>query len=195
VDVKLAIRWIRERIAEYGGDPAFIAITGGSAGGHLSSLAALTANDPEYQSGFEAVDTSVRACVPFYGVYDWANRFGLPGHASIEKFLARVVMKKGLADDPKAYEKASPSCRVHPDAPPFFVIHGSHDSLADVEEARRFVALLRETSKAPTAYAEIPGAQHAFEVFHSVRTRHVVRGVDRFLTHVHGAYRSLRAGV
>ena len=32
VDVKLALRWIREHVAEYGGDPGFVAITGGSAG-------------------------------------------------------------------------------------------------------------------------------------------------------------------
>ena len=42
VDVKRAIAWTKEHIAEYGGDPDWIAITGGSAGGHLSSLAALT---------------------------------------------------------------------------------------------------------------------------------------------------------
>ena len=45
VDVKRAIAWTKEHIAEYGGDPDWIAITGGSAGGHLSSLAALTPND------------------------------------------------------------------------------------------------------------------------------------------------------
>jgi hypothetical protein len=38
------------------------------------------------------------------------------------------------------------------------------------------------------AYAEIPGAQHAFEVFHSLRTRHVVEGVDRFLAWVYSGY-------
>jgi dipeptidyl aminopeptidase/acylaminoacyl peptidase len=98
-----------------------------------------------------------------------------------------MVFKKRRAEDPAAYEKASPVARVHPDAPPFFVIHGTHDSLAPVDEARDFVALLRKVSKSPVAYAEIPGAQHAFEIFHSVRTTHVVRGVDRFLTAVHDA--------
>ena len=43
VDVKRALAWTKEHIAEYGGDPDWVAITGGSAGGHLSSLAALTA--------------------------------------------------------------------------------------------------------------------------------------------------------
>src|SRR4029450_4266482 len=71
-----ALRWIRERMAEYGGDPDFVVVTGGSAGGHLAALLALTPNDPEFQPGFEDVDTSVTACVPFYGVYDLGEGFG-----------------------------------------------------------------------------------------------------------------------
>ncbi len=188
IDLKRALCWIREHIAEHGGDPDFVAVTGGSAGGHLSSLLALTANDPEYQPGFEAADTGVRAAVPFYGVYDFTNHYGLQAQKGIESFLERHVMKKKLADDPDAYRHASPMHRIHPDAPPFFVIHGSHDSLASVEEARHFATLLCETSKSPVAYAEIPGAQHAFEVFHSARTSHVVRAVDRFLGHTWSAY-------
>ena len=39
VDVKRALAWVKENIAAYGGDPDFVAITGGSAGGHLSALA------------------------------------------------------------------------------------------------------------------------------------------------------------
>ena len=73
VDVKRALAWTKEHIAEYGGDPDWVAITGGSAGGHLSSLAALTPNDPQFQPGFEDADTSVRAAVPFYGLYDFTT--------------------------------------------------------------------------------------------------------------------------
>jgi len=182
VDLKLALRWIRENIAAYGGDPDYVVATGGSAGGHLSSLLSLTANDPEYQPGFEDVDTRLRACVPFYGVYDVANRFRSAHFDGFEKFLGRMVLKKRFAEDPEAFHKASPVSRVRPDAPPFFVIHGTHDSLAPVEEARGFVQALREVSRSPVAYAELPGAQHAFEVFHSLRTRHIVRAVERFLT-------------
>lgn len=64
IDVKRAIAWVRENIADYGGDPDFIAITGGSAGGHLASLAALTPNDPDFQPGFEDADTTVQAVAP-----------------------------------------------------------------------------------------------------------------------------------
>jgi dipeptidyl aminopeptidase/acylaminoacyl peptidase len=64
------------------------------------------------------------------------------------------------------------------------VIHGSHDSLVFVEEARLFVEALREKSRAPVLYLELPGAQHAFDTFHSVRSAAVVHAVSGFLEHV-----------
>jgi acetyl esterase/lipase len=188
VDLKSAMHWIRENIAEFGGDPDFVAATGGSAGGHLSSLLALTAGDPEYQPGFESVDTSVRACVPFYGIYDFTDEYRLQAYSGLGGFVERTVMKKNQSEDREAFRRASPLHRVHAGAPPFFVIHGSHDSLASVEEARHFTDVLRKASHEPAIYAEIPGAQHAFEIFHSLRTTHVVRAVDRFLSFVYSDY-------
>ena len=82
VDVKRALAWIKEHIAEYGGDPDFVAITGGSAGGHLCALAALTPDDPQYQPGFEDADTSVVAAVPIYGRYDWFSAEGPAARSS-----------------------------------------------------------------------------------------------------------------
>ena len=184
IDLKRALAWVRENIAQFGGDPDFVVATGGSAGGHLSSLLALTANDPEYQPGFEEVDTSLKACVPFYGVYDFTDCNARQRHGGMQTFIERVVLKKPLETHREEWEKASPLHRIRPDAPPFFVLHGSHDSLTSVEEARLFVELLRKTSRAPVCYAEMPGAQHAFEIFHSWRTTHVVRGVERFLAWV-----------
>ena len=61
------------------------------------------------------------------------------------------------------------------------MLHGARDSLVDVEQARLFVAALRETSKSSVAYAEFPGTQHAFDVFPSIRSEHVVRAVERYL--------------
>ena len=101
VDVKRAIAWIREHIASYGGDPSYLAITGGSAGGHLAALAALTPNDPVWQPGFEDVDTSVSAAVPHYGVYDLAGATGTRGSVLLrDRFLSRKVLKTSYVDDP-----------------------------------------------------------------------------------------------
>jgi acetyl esterase/lipase len=194
VDVKRAIAWIREHAAEYGVDPDFVAITGGSAGGHLCALAALSANDPAFQPGFEEADTRVAACVPFYGVYDFLDRHGVRGRQSMTPFLERFLFKHSPAAAPELWESASPLARVHGDAPPFFVLHGSHDSLVFVEEARIFVERLREKSRRPVLYAELPGAQHAFDLFHSPRSAHAVRAVAAFLERVHAEHRRGGAG-
>lgn len=183
VDVKRAIAWVKDNIADYGGDPDYLVVTGGSAGGHLAALAALTPGDPEFQPGFEEADTSVRAAVPFYGVYDFAGSTGLANAISMrDTFLGPRVMRTTWKDAPEVYEAASPILRVTADAPDFFVIHGALDSLVSVDQARMFVAELRRTSKRSVLYAEVPGAQHAFDVFHSIRSALAVRAVDRYLT-------------
>jgi acetyl esterase/lipase len=182
VDCKRALAWARQNIAPYGGDPDFVAVTGGSAGGHLTALMALTANDPRLQPGFEEVDTSVAAAVPFYGVYDFTDRYGLKGSgAAMVRWLEKTVMPCSPTTDPALWDLASPIAQVRPDAPPFFVLHGTHDSLASVEEARRFAAQLRAVSKRPVVYAELPGAPHAWDVFRSVRAMESVHAVARFL--------------
>lgn len=193
VDVKKSIAWIRENIAEYGGDPDFIAITGGSAGGHLSSLAALTPNYAPFQPEFEHVDTSIQGAVPFYGVYDFRDRFDIRPEMSMEKMLADKVMQCTEQENPALWDTGSPLSHVNEEAPPMFVIHGTHDSLVWVEEARTFVSAMQKDSRQAVVYGELPGAQHAFEVFHSVRTDHTVNAVGDFLEWTHARWLEQRA--
>jgi acetyl esterase/lipase len=183
VDVKRALAWVKQHVAEYGGDPDFLAISGGSAGGHLCALAALTAGDPAFQPGFEDADTSVQACVPFYGVMDLTSSpegsaiFG-PG---LVDMLEKRVMKRKESDHPEVFRAASPTYRVRADAPPFFVLQGENDTLVPVEMARTFVQQLRAASRSPVAYAELPLAQHAFDVVASLRCQATTSAVGDFL--------------
>ena len=124
-DVKTAIAWARANVDKFGGDRNFVAVAGCSAGGHLSALAGLTANDPEMQADLpEGSDTSVDAVVGIYGRYDWEDR-STAERARFVDFLERVVVRRKIARHPEIFRKASPIARVHPDAPPFLVIHGS----------------------------------------------------------------------
>ncbi|MDX6265406.1 MAG: hypothetical protein QOD70_146, partial [Frankiales bacterium] len=178
VDVKRALAWVREHGEDYGADPGFLVLTGGSAGGHLTALCALTQNDPMWQPGFEDADTSVTACVPYYGVYDLNGETGTTAATVREKrLLARMVMK---TRDREVFRLASPLSHIGGDAPPFFVVHGRNDTLVPVEEARLFVERLRAASSNPVLYLELPGTEHAFDVFPSIRSDHVVRAVGRF---------------
>ncbi len=184
IDVKRALAWVKAHIAEYGGDPDFIAITGGSAGGHLSSLAALTPNDPQFQPGFEDADTRVQAAVPFYGVYDF-TRFEDAMHPMMPALLVKSVVKQRPSANLQPFITASPVNHVSADAPPFFVLHGRNDSLVPVEQARGFVAALEKVSQQPVVYAELPFTQHAFDIFGSARAAHTAVAVEQFLAEVY----------
>jgi len=180
VDVKRALAWVKENIAEYGGDPDFVAITGGSAGGHLTALAALTPNDPHWQPGFEDADTSVVAAVPIYGRYDWFTRDG-SGRPEFIAILQRYIVKRRFRDHRQVYRDASPITKVRSDAPPFFVLHGTDDSIIPVQEGRAFAEALKEVSGNPVVYAEIPHAQHAFDFFGSPHGHFTATAVAHFL--------------
>jgi acetyl esterase/lipase len=185
IDVKQAIRWVKEKGPAYGCDPDFIVLSGGSAGAHLASLAALTPNDRSYQPGFEEVDTRVQGCVGYYGVYDFTDRDNQWPHRAFRLMLRWLIMKRGFSRDRAAYERASPIYQVSAAAPPFLLLHGDRDSLAPVAEARAFSRALRAVSQAPVVYAELPGAQHAFEIFPSVRSTQTVQMVERFLEYIY----------
>ena len=185
IDVKRAIAWIKAHIAEYGGDPDFVAITGGSAGGHLSSLAALTANDPAFQPGFADADTRLQAAIPFYGVYDFTRTDDNALNPAMVPFLEKLVIKQSRADRPQSFASASSITYASPDAPPFFVLHGRNDSFIPVTQARGFVTRLREVSNQPVVYAELPCAQHAFDTFGSARAAQAAVAVEQFLAEIY----------
>jgi dipeptidyl aminopeptidase/acylaminoacyl peptidase len=62
----------------------------------------------------------------------------------------------------------------------FFIAHGDHDTRVPVGGARLFVERLRSTSSRPVVYTELPGAQHAFDLFHSLRFEAVVDAIEAF---------------
>lgn len=175
IDVKRAIAWIRERGPDHGADPSFLVVTGGSAGGHLAALAALTADESAYQPGFEDIDTTVQACVPYYGVHDLLDRSGARPKWP---YLSRHVMKSEPADEPAAWSRASPIRLARADRPPFLMFHGSYDTLARPGESRRLAAALLEAGPAPLGLAEIPGATHAFDTVHSLRSERAADGAQ-----------------
>jgi acetyl esterase/lipase len=178
-DVKQAIAWIRANADEWGGDADRILLTGGSAGGHLTALCALTADDPTLQPGFEEADCSVAAAAPIYGVFDLLDRNERRGRMRMTPFLERMVMESKLADDPEIWDALSPVNRVRADAPPMLAISGAYDTLVPIEEARDFGAAITAVSPA-ARFVELPHAHHAFDVINGPRARSVVATIERW---------------
>jgi acetyl esterase/lipase len=183
-DATRALGWIKRNIATYGGDPDRVVIAGGSAGGHLASLVALSANDPTWRpvemSGVS--DWSVRGALSFYGVLemtgDETHWRGLG--RGIRRLLERHVVQLPFEGNESLYRSLSPYEKVAPDSPPFFVVQGVNDTLVDVNVARAFVAKFRATSFAPIYYVELPFTQHAFDVTASPRTSSTTRAAVAF---------------
>ncbi len=58
------------------------------------------------------------------------------------------------------------------------------DTIVLAEDARAFVQSLRSTSSSPVVYAELPGGQHSFDLFESLRFASVVDGVEAFAAQI-----------
>ncbi|MGK0372652.1 MAG: acetyl esterase/lipase [Glaciecola sp.] len=185
-DVLLAVAWVKANIETYNGDPNFVALTGGSAGGHLVALAGLASGLESLKPGFEQSDCTVDACVPVYGIYDFLNRNGTmsEGVNELQSFLTKLVMPGPPEMHKALWDKVSPMGHVHPDAPPMLILHGRHDMLADFESAKVFAETLNQTSKNGATFAELPSGQHAYDIAHAPPTQEHIRAVYRFLESV-----------
>ena len=184
-DVNLAIEWVQKNIAQYSGDPNFICLTGGSAGGHLISLAALAATRRE-------INSPIKAAVPIYGRYDFLARDASPTvQKSFISFLTRYIMPGSPDAMPVLWELASPVSQTHERAPPFFIVQGDHDSVVPPQGAQIFADKLRAASHTTVAYAALPGIQHGFDIVRSPVTGFTIHAVHRFLDAQHRQYVSV----
>jgi len=186
-DVKRALAWVKQNIGSSGGDPDRIVLAGGSAGGHLAALAALTPDDPTWRpAGVRLNDWSVRGCVSLYGVLemtgDESHWRGLG--RGLRHLLFHQVIQKPFEGHEELYESVSPFHRISLDAPPFLVVQGSTDTMVDPQVARNFVAHFRDQAVVPCYYVELPLAQHTFDLTASARTAATTRAVLAFATAV-----------
>src|SRR5699024_7632244 len=118
----------------------------------------LSPHQKEFQPGFEEVDTQIAAAVCLYGYYG--------------RYYGR---------GPDEWPQSTPFGYSGDNAPPMLIVHGDMDNYTPVETASALAEHLRETSSSPVAYAELPGAQHGFDLFASPRFRDVLDGIEVFL--------------
>lgn len=156
--VRAAVRWVRADLTHHGVAPTVVALAGGSAGGHLAAMAALTTR---------ADDERVAACVGIYGIYDMANRNRL---RAPWRMIPSTVMGERYRDAPDRYHAVSPIDQDVTDSPPFLLVHGTRDTLVPVAESIQFAGVLRAAGR-PVDIVPVPGAEHAFDAVSSITSR------------------------
>ncbi|KAF9574517.1 hypothetical protein EC968_006322 [Mortierella alpina] len=186
IDSKRALRWVKEDIRAFGGNPANIVVAGDSAGGHIAALIALTANQADFQPGFESVDTSVQGCLGLSPVLDLVDLRNYSNHDARTRFIKEVAKRDGSsqsAENLKFLTEHSPTFRIQERGVPFLIIHGDTDTLVPVQHSRAFVNEFRTTCTAPIHYLEVPGGHHCFHLISSPRSWYCAIAAGQWLNH------------
>ncbi|MEY2944155.1 MAG: hypothetical protein RLY97_2169 [Pseudomonadota bacterium] len=161
-DARAALRFLKGNAARYGIDPTRTGIWGGSAGGHLAALTALSCGDASLDvAGTKAAVGSecVQAAVIWYGVFDFAAlAAGRPGGR--DSAAGRLLGCDEVCPDAK-FAAASPVSYIDAKDSPFLLIHGVEDKTVPVAQSRLAEARLKAAGvKVDTLY--IDGVDHSF---------------------------------
>ncbi|CAO0796579.1 unnamed protein product [Mucor circinelloides] len=182
MDVKRAIRWLKQNISSFGGDPNFIVLSGDSAGAHLASMASMTANHPQFQPGFETVDTSVRGVISLSGALDQVNE---PHHAVF--FCKKVANLDNV--DMDFLNQHSPLALVPKtkNSVPFLLIAGERDSLTESKMSKAMKVAFDKAS-APNSTCTLillPAGHHVSYISWSPRSLYVSRVIQTWCTQLY----------
>ncbi len=160
-DVRAAIRFLKTNAAKYGIDPARTGIWGGSAGGHLAALAALTCGAPNIDpEGTKAAPGSecIQAAVTWYGVFDAA---AMVTPYAPSNPLARLLRCDANGCPKDALDNVSPSYFVDGKDPPFLLMHGEADSTVPASQSHAFEEKLKAAG-VPVEAIYLAGADHSW---------------------------------
>jgi acetyl esterase/lipase len=161
--VKSGIRYVKLHAAEYGVDPNQLTLVGASAGGHLATLTALTAEPgkADAKDPKDRLDTTVKVVTVFFPPTDFLDWDGKP--MTLRARAGLFVNNPDKVTDEELTEaarKVSPALLVgEQPLPPFLLIHGDADPLVPLQQSQKFV----DAVKAAGGSAELivkPGGQH-----------------------------------
>ncbi|MGN6553240.1 MAG: alpha/beta hydrolase fold domain-containing protein [Verrucomicrobiota bacterium] len=152
-DCKTAVRWLRKNADRLGVDPERIGVLGGSAGGHLAAMVALTTSsdglDPAEPYG--DISCRVSCCVDLYGIAD------------IGTYHDAKMLGHTFAEAPELYRKASPITYVRSNSPPFLILCGTADTTVNPEQSKLLSQTLKQAGVEEQLLV-IPGAPHSFDL-------------------------------
>lgn len=173
-DCRCALYWVFQNAAKYGFDPNKIALTGGSAGGHLVLMTGLLKpSDGLDDECTGAPPGRVAAIVNYYGPTDLMTALDQKNPSVLGWF-------KGVANPGALASRLSPLTYVRKDSPPILTIHGDADEMVPYQDA---VKLQDALSKAGVTHelVTIPGGKHGRFRWTDADTIRVQRTIQRFL--------------
>ena len=180
-DAKAAIRWIRANAGVYNLNPHRIAAWGGSAGAYLSSMLGVSDGIPELEDlalGNPEQPGRVQAVVAWFGPTDFLKmdeQLAASGLAPQEgqrhngvHSPESLLLGQKITEVPDRVKAANPETYVRPDAPPFFIQHGTRDPVVPVQQSINFADRLQAVIGRDKVKLELlEGAEHGDPKFES----------------------------
>lgn len=171
-DVRRALDWVYRpaTLDTYDVDPDRVGLFGGSAGGNLAAMLAVT----DHESAAWAAGDRVRAVVDLSGPTDLTARSTEPDgvSASFQRKQLLYLGCRSYADCPAA-RQASPAYHVTEQTPPFFIGH-STDEFIPLWESRDFATTLRQHD-VPVTFVAVQGSAHSIAQLDRAMSERVVR--------------------
>ena len=155
-ECKAAVRWLRAHAAAYNIDANRIAVEGGSAGGELAALVALTGDDPRYEAfgGFHNFSSRVKTALLYSSDLD-LTPFS-PTDESIVAYLGGSCAEKRVL-----CLQASPQNNLGGTLPPMFIGHGNADKDVPFSQFTNFVAAYKQAGGSITTFIA-EGGPHSY---------------------------------
>ena len=143
-DAAAAVAWIYRNIADYGGDPHLIFLSGHSAGGYLASMVGL---DKQWLQAHSIDANQIAGLIPF------------SGH-TITHFTVRE--ERGIPGEQPIIDSLAPLYHVRSDAPPLVLITGDRELelLGRYEENAYMMRMMKVAGHKSTTLYELQGYGH-----------------------------------
>ncbi|MBN2128145.1 MAG: alpha/beta hydrolase [Sedimentisphaerales bacterium] len=166
-DCKNAVRFLRRYAEKYHVDPDHIGAIGGSAGGHLTSMLAVTGPEKRFEPNepYPGYSSQIQAAVDLYGISDlatWQETDPNGRPTGIRKLgPGERLLGVSLDENPQRWQAASPVYNITPDDPPILILHGLADTTVDYEQSIVFARRLSHRGVENILHL-IPNVGHTF---------------------------------
>ena len=166
-DCKNAVRFLRKNADTYGIDSEHIGVIGGSAGGHLALMVALTdsVNSLEPTTPYPGISDKVQAVVDMYGISDvrTGKKTDVVGNPTDTLKSWDVVFGTHTPITEEDRALASPMTHLSPNMPPVLILQGTADTTVDRDQSITLDKRLTEL-KVPHSLILVPGIGHTFDL-------------------------------
>ena len=190
-DIKAVIRWIRGNAKQYKFDPKFVATSGFSSGGHLSSFMGATSGSKTGKVGNEEIDIEgslgkyTKESSEVFASVDWSGPIDLlnmdcgeamnMGDFPPERNLLGGVSKQ---ENPDKYRTLSPISFLDKKDPAIIIFHGTADNVVPHCQGVEFAGEVKAAG-ITTEFYSVEGGGHGFNMYTEENLQRMVNFLDK----------------